>query len=41
MPFLNLTLLKNPVNWAVVGSLALFGLIFASLISAPFRADPA
>ena len=34
----NVALIKNPVNWLVVGSLALFGLIFASLISAPLRA---
>jgi hypothetical protein len=36
---LNLALIKNPVNWAIVGSLALFGLIFASLISAPLRGN--
>ena len=36
---LSLNLLKNPVNWLVVGSLALFGLTAAALISAPLRAN--
>jgi hypothetical protein len=38
MSVVNLPLVKNPVNWLVIPSLALFGLIFAALISAPFRA---
>lgn len=35
---LNLPLLKNPVNWAVVASMALIGLIAVSLVSSPLRA---
>lgn len=38
MTIINVELIKNPVNWLVVASLALFGLIFAALISAPLRA---
>lgn len=38
MKLLNLDVMRNPVNWGVVATLALFGLIAASLISAPLRA---
>lgn len=41
MNILNLDFMRNPVNWLVVASLALFGLIFAALISAPLRATQA
>lgn len=35
---LNLPLMKNPVNWLVVSSMALIGLLAVSLVSSPLRA---
>jgi len=38
IPFINWNgIAGNPVNWLVIPTLALFGLIFAALLSAPLR----
>lgn len=36
---LNLPLMKNPVNWLIVSSMAMIGLVAISLVSSPLRAN--